>query len=136
MQKCGLSFVRPTNWPSAPGRRYVYGRVAFGELDEGFWSSTQFWSAPQYKRHWQMAARRCLAEHVAVLFYTDVGARSSMAYHAVPSARGLLIFQHTIERSQQPITSKGLARSLVRNRKRISCWTASTTSLLSLAAQR
>ena len=136
MRERALSFARPSIWPSALGRRYIYGHVALGELDEGFWSSTDVWSAAQYERHWQVAARRCLARHVPTLFYTDVRARSSTAYHAVPTARGLLIFQHTVARSQQPIAIEGLARCLVRNRKRISCWTASMTSLYSLAARR
>lgn len=136
MRKRALSFARPSVRPSAPGRRYIYGHVALGALEEGFWSSTDVWTAAQYERHWQMAARRCLARHKPALFYTDVRARSAMVYHAVPTARGLLIFQHTVARPQQPIAIEGLARGLVRDRKRISCWTASMTSLHSLATGR
>jgi hypothetical protein len=136
MRPRALSFAKLLVRSSALGRRYLYGHVALGDLDEGFWSSTDVWSASQYERDWQMAARRCLAGHVPALFYTDVRARSSMAYHAVPTACGLLIFQHTVARPQQPIGIEGLARRLVRDRKRISCWTASMTSLHSLAAGR
>lgn len=98
MRARALSFAKPSVRSSALGRRYIYGHVALGELDEGFWSSTDVWSASQYERDWQMAARRCLAGHVPALFYTDIRARSSMAYHAVPTACGLLIFQHTVAR--------------------------------------
>ena len=136
MKQQALSFLKVPAGQTAPGRRYVYGEVSLGELKEPFWSGTYIWSPEEYKRYWVAAARRCLATRLPVLFYTDVGVRASMAYHVVPTAIGLLVFEQIFRDARRPLTREGAARALLQERHRISCWTAPVASLHSLATGR
>lgn len=136
MTQQALTFLKMPVGQTAPGRRYIYGEVSLGELKEPFWSGTYVWTPDKYKRHWASAARRCLATRLPVLFYTDVGVRASMAYHVVPTATGLLVFEQIFQDPRQPLTREGAARAILRERDRVSCWTAPVTSLHSLATGR
>ena len=136
MREQALFFRKPPTAQVSPGRRYLYGEVSLGELKEAFWSGTYVWTAEEYKRQWVAAAKRCVVSRLPVLFYTDVGHRASMAYHAVPTATGLLIFEQVFLDSLRPLTREGDARAMLRERDRASCWTAPVASLYSLIAGR
>lgn len=135
MKQQALSFLKVPVGQTAPGRRYIYGEVSLGGLKEPFWSGTYVWTREEYERHWVAAARRCLATRLPVLLYTDVGTRASRAYHVVPTATGLLVFDQIFRAPRQPLTRGAPARAILRMQNRVSCWTAPTASLLSLASR-
>ncbi len=136
MKQQALSFLKVPLGQSAPGRRYVYGEVSLGGLKEPFWSGTYVWTPKEYEQQWVAAARRCLATRLPVLFYTDVGVRASTAYHVVPTTTGLLVLEQIFRDPRQPLTREGAARAILRERDRVSCWTAPVASLHSLATGR
>jgi len=136
MRQIAISFRKPPLLRAAPGRRYRYGEVSLGELREAFWSDTRVWSAAAYRRQWKAASKQCFASRRPVLLYTDVGVRASTAYHLVPMATGLLVFEQILRSSRRPLTDAGAVRDLIRNRKRLSCWIAPIAALRSLAARR
>lgn len=136
MSQPALSFFKTPVGRTAPGRRYVYGEVSLGELKEPFWSGTHVWSPEVYEQNWVAAARRCIVTRLPVLFYTDVGATASKAYHVVPTAIGLLVFEQIFRDPYRPLTREGAARAIMRERRRASCWTAPIASLHSLANRR
>ena len=134
MRQPALSFRKAPSSHDAPCRRYIYGEVALGELNESFWSGTAVWRPADYKRQWRTAAQHCLELRVPVLFYKDVGPRASAAYHVVPIATGLLVFEQIRRGSHRPFTDDCAARALVRDRKRLSSWAAPVAALRSLVS--
>jgi hypothetical protein len=112
MRQQALSFPQVPAGQAAPGRRYIYGEVSLGGLREAFWSSTYVWTAHQYERQWITAAKLCLGRRQPVLFYTDVTAKASMAYHVVPSAGELLVFEQILgDRADQSAFPRRRGRS-------------------------
>lgn len=136
MRRQALTFSKMLRKQTAPGRRYIYGEASLGELNEAFWSSTIVWTAGEYKRQWVAAARLCLDSYRPVLLYTDVGLKASMAYHVVPAANGLLIFEQGFRTVLRPLTRESVARELLSSRARVSHWNAPLASLHSLATSR
>ncbi len=118
----------------APAGAYIYGNVSLGDLQEAFRSSTGVWNADDYERQWAAAAKLCWRYRQPVLLYTDVTARASTAYHVVPSARELLIFEMIFRGPFRPISRPTAARAALRERHHLSCWTAPIVSLRALAA--
>jgi len=136
MRQQALAFSKAPAGQASPGRRYIYGKVCMGELKEPFWSGTHVWTAREYQRQWSAAARLCLKTRCPVLLYTDVEPRTAMAYHVVPTATGLLIFEQGFRSPYRPLIRLGAARELLSLRDRVSCWNAPLASLHSLANGR
>lgn len=136
MRQQALYFPKVRVRQSSPGRRYILGKVSLGELNESFWSGIGTWTAEDYKRQWTAAAKLFLDSRIPVLLYTDVGPKSSVAYHVVPTATDLLVFEQIFRGPHRPLTREGAARQLIRLRDRVSCWAAPVASLHSLAVIR
>jgi hypothetical protein len=134
MKQQTISFERKPHGSVAPAGGYIYGKVSLGDLQEAFWSSTNIWNADHYERRWIAAAKLCWRYREPVLLYTDVTARASMAYHVVPSARELLIFEMIFRGPFRPLSRPTAARAALRKRKDVSCRTAPIASLRALAA--
>ncbi len=128
-----LTFFKRPNGFEAPGAGYVRGRIYVGDVDEGFWSSTSIWSINQYQSSWRAAAVYCLSKRQPVLLYTDVTVRASTAYHAVPHGREILIFEQMLRGTRRLISHPLAANELLRERHRISCWSACPKELEALA---
>ncbi len=128
-----LTFCKRPNGYDAPSAGYVRGRIRVGDLDETFWSSTSIWNIDQYQRSWRAAAAYYLLKRQPVLLYTDVTARASTAYHAVPHGRDILIFEQMLRGARRLISHPLAANELLRERHEISFWTASAKELEALA---
>lgn len=136
MTVAALTFCKRPNGYEAPSAGYVRGRIRVGELDETFWSSTSIWSIDQYQRSWRAAAAYCVSKRQPVLLYTDVTARASTAYHAVPHGRDILIFEQMLRGARRPISHPLAANALLRELHQVSCWSACPKELEPLARSR
>lgn len=128
-----LTFFKRSDRFEAPGTGYVRGRICVGDLDETFWSSTSIWSIDQYQRSWSAAAAYYLSKRPPVLLYTDVTARASTAYHAVPHGRDILIFEQMLRGARRLISHPLVANALLREQHQLSCWSASLKEFEALA---
>jgi hypothetical protein len=133
MQAFELSLSKPLHRARSVPVGYAVGLARFGDFQEQFWSSLSVWSRNQYKRQWKTAARRCFEQRSPTLFYTDVTARSATAFHAVPTATGILFFQQIFRGRGTPLSRPMGAHALLRDREQLSSWTVPFDALRALA---